>query len=53
MSNHAVCLRPEDDPLLDTMDKERRLGLHTLRVHGPSGLRNRAEDGVLVASEVW
>ncbi len=32
VSNHAVCLRPGYDPLLDTMDKERRLGLHTLRL---------------------
>ena len=31
-SNHAVCLRPGYDPLLDTMDKERRLGLHILRL---------------------
>jgi hypothetical protein len=27
-----VCLRPGYDPLLDTMDKERRLGLHILRL---------------------
>jgi hypothetical protein len=27
-----VCLRPRYDPLLDTMDKKRRLGLHTLRL---------------------
>ena len=32
VSNHAVCLRPGYDPLLDTMDTKRRLGLHTLRL---------------------
>ena len=32
VSNHAVCLRPRNDPLLDTMDKKRRLGLHILRL---------------------
>lgn len=30
--NHALCMRPGYDPLLDTMDKKRRLGLHTLRL---------------------
>ena len=29
VSNHAVSAAEGPDPLLDTMDKERRLGLHT------------------------
>jgi hypothetical protein len=30
--NHALFMRPGHDPLLDTVDKKRRLGLHILRL---------------------
>ena len=32
VSNHALFMWPGDDPMLDTMDKKRRLGLYILRL---------------------
>jgi len=38
--------------VLDNVEEQRWMGLHGVWVHGPSGLRNRTQDGVVAAQAV-